>query len=309
MRIAVCISGQARNVPVCAETLKQGLLGGSECDFFVHTWSESDVHAPVTYQEFVAHKSLWKRFWKRNRLQQKYADQMEYADALNQSFPRGERDLRSQLEAAYQPIRLSIEPQAVFDVSRFQNDENGVEVAVETNIRNMLSMYTSIYRAGLLKSQYEKEQGFTYDCVVRCRSDLFFFGECSLADYTDRLDALVHIPRGGDHRAGINDQLAFSSSQNMDTYFETVDYIDTHLAEGGVLHPESLLASHLARKGLVVERPRIDYEIVRGQFGSADEFLEVRAKAKSTGGAHDPSYRNEGSAGVLDAKTPIRKTD
>ncbi len=299
MRIAVCISGQARNVPVCAETLKQGLLGGYECDFFVHTWSESHVHSRITYQDFVAHKSLWKRIWKRKRLQQKYADQMTRADALNRSFPKGEERLRSVLEEAYQPTRLSIEPQEVFDVSLFQNNEHGV--AVETNVRNMLSMYTSIRRAGFLKSQYEEEQGFTYDCVVRCRSDLFFFGECSLADYTGRLDESVQIPQGGDHQAGINDQLAFSSSRNMDAYFATVDFIDSHLANGGLLHPESLLASQLADKGLAVERPRLDYEIVRGQFGSADEFLDARRNAKSTGGVHDPSYRNQGTAGALDA--------
>ena len=105
----------------------------------------------------------------------------------------------------------------------------------------MLSMYTSIYRAGLLKSQYEKEQGFTYDCVVRCRSDLFFFGECSLADYTDRLDALVGwLVQTGQVRP--TRQVAEGSSSFPAQTYERRDahgLVEEALAEAGVEGPFS----------------------------------------------------------------------
>lgn len=297
MRVAVCISGQARNAQVCADSLVHKLLGGHECDFFVHSWSQSQVHTRDTYRKFVEGETHWKRFWKRRQLKRRFKEYLARMDAVIRSVPRELDEIRSVLDEAYQPVRLSIEPQATFDVSRFDRRKQNVTVKLEeTNPRNVLSMFTSIQRACDLKSEYEVETGIRYDCVVRCRSDLFFFGEFTLADYMDRLEKFVIVPEGGDFRGGINDQLALSSSRNMDAYCSTVDFIDRHYQDGGLLHAESILAANLTTQGLRVERAPIDYEIVRHPFADADEFLAARANPAYSGEADPPSFRNPGTA-------------
>jgi hypothetical protein len=299
MRVAVCISGQARNVPVCAGSLVQRLLRGQDCDFFAHTWSQSELHARSTFDEFVAGENRWRRLWKRRQLKRRFGEYLARVAAREESFPNEPEELRASLEAAYHPVRLSIEAQPRFDVARFDRRKQNATVKLEeTHPENVLSMFTSIQRACALKSEYEQEMGFVYDCVVRCRSDLFFFGDFCLSDYADRLDQVVVIPQGADFRSGINDQLAFSSSRNMDAYCSTVDFIEPHYRDGGLLHAESILASSLSSKGLELERAPIDYEIVRGQFADAEEFLAARSHSTTTGGADAPSFRNPGTAHV-----------
>ena len=297
MRVAVCISGQARNVQVCANSLVHTLLAGHECDFFVHSWSQSQVHTRDTYQKFVEGETRWRRFWKRGQLKRRFKDYLARMDAIGESIPQERDEIRSVFEEAYQPVRLSIEPQAAFDVSHFDRRKQNFTVKLEeTNPRNLLSMFTSIQRACDLKSEYEAETGIRYDCVVRCRSDLFFFGEFSLGDYMDRLEKFVVIPEGGDFRGGINDQLAFSSSRNMNAYSSSVDFIDRHYQDGGLLHAESILAASQATQSLRVERAPIDYEIVRHPFADADEFLAARANSACSGEADPASFRNPGTA-------------
>jgi len=299
MRVAVCISGQARNVPVCAGSLVQRLLGGQDCDFFVHTWSHSELHTRSTYEDFVAGETRWKRLWKRRQLKGRFRDYVARMAALEESFPKEPDKIRSIIEAAYHPVRLSVEAQPTFDVARFDRREQNFTVKLEeTHPENLLSMFTSIQRACALKSEYEQEKAIVYDCVVRCRSDLFFFGDFCLADYADRLDQVVVVPEGADFRNGINDQLAFSSSRNMDVYCSTADFIEQHYRGGGLLHAESILAANLTSKGLEVERAPIDYEIVRGRFVDAEEFLAERMQAAPAGGVDGPSFRNPGTARI-----------
>ena len=299
MRVAVCISGQARNVPACRDSLVESLLGGQHCDFFVHSWSESELHTRDTYAEFVAGETSWKRFWKRGQLKRRFADYLERMDVRTRSFPKQPDEIRSVVQAAYQPVAISIERQEVFDVSRFDRKQQNATVKLEeTHLKNLLSMFTSMQRACELKSAHERETGVQYDCVVRCRSDLFFFAPVSLADYADVLEKAVVIPQGGDFRGGLNDQLAFSSSRNMNAYCSAVGFIDAYYQAGGLMHAESLLRAHLADRGLAVERAPIDYEIVREQFADAAEFLAARAVADPTGEVGAPSFRNPGTASL-----------
>ena len=299
MRIAVCMSGQARNVPVCAESLLTEFLGGQKCDFFVHSWAHSGVHARSTYADFVSGETLWKRLWKHRQFKRRFQDYLERMTALEASFPKDPEKLRSILEAAYHPVRISIEDQPSFDLDRFDRKKQNATVKLEeTHPGNLLSMFTSMQRACQLKSQYERENGFEYDCVVRCRSDLYFFGPIQLTDYADQLTRGVVIPQGGDFRNGINDQLAFSSSANMNGYCATVDFIDEHYQKGGLLHAESILLNSLASKGLATLRAPIDYEIVRGPFVDAAEFLAARAHGTTAGDVEAPSFRNPGTARI-----------
>jgi hypothetical protein len=299
MRVAVCISGQARNVPACRDSLLENFLAGQACDFFVHSWSQSELHTRDTYAEFVAGETRWNRFWKHRQLKRRFSDYLERMDVRTRSFPKNPDEIREVIEAAYHPVAIRIEPQLSFDVSRFDRRQQNATVKLEeTHLKNLLSMFTSMQRACELKSAHEHETGVQYDCVVRCRSDLFFLAPFSLERHADQLEKSIVIPQGGDFRGGINDQLAFSSSQNMDAYCSAVGFLDAYYDAGGLLHAESLLRAHLAERGLTTLRAPIDYEIVREHFADATAFLAARAAADPTGEVGAPSFRNPGTASL-----------
>jgi hypothetical protein len=299
MSVAVCISGQARNVPACHDSLLENLLGGQRCDFFVHSWSQSELHIRDSYAAFVAGETRWNRFWKYRQLKRRFEDYLERMAVRTRSFPKQPDEIRSVVETAYHPVALQVEPQEDFDVSRFDHRQQNATIKLEeTHLKNLLSMFTSMQRACELKSAHERETGVQYDCVVRCRSDLFFFAPFSLADYADLLEKAVVVPRGGDFRGGLNDQLALSSSQNMNAYCSAAGFVDAYYESGGLMHAESLLRAHLADRGLTVERAPIDYEIVREHFADAAEFLAARATADPTGEVGAPSFRNPGTASI-----------
>ena len=299
MRVAVCISGQARNVPACRDSLLDQFLRGQRCDFFVHSWSQSELHTRDRYADFVAGETPWNRFWKQRQLKRRFADYQERMAVRTRSFPKQSAEIRSVIESAYDPVALCIEAQESFDVSRFDRKRQNATVKLEeTHVNNLLSMFTSMQRACELKSAHERKAGMQYDCVVRCRSDLFFFAPFALADCVDLLEKSIVIPQGGDFRGGLNDQLAFSSSPNMDAYCSAVGFLDAYYESGGLMHAESLLRAHLEDRELAVERVPVDYEIVREHFADAAEFLAARANADPTGEVGAPSFRNPGTASL-----------
>ena len=131
------------------------------------------------------------------------------------------------------------------------------------NISNVLSMFNKIKLANELKKEHEQANGFKYDLVVRFRLDTFLKSKINF-EYNDNA---LYIPNHGDW-GGINDQMAWSSSANMDHYSRVYDFIVPYLRQTPklLLDPEALLKHHLDKIQLPIHRSDILYQLARDNF-------------------------------------------
>jgi hypothetical protein len=268
MRIAVCLSGQPREIPACSESLTKILLRDQEVDYFVHFWAGSSNQ--VEYRSFWHHRRAHpfdsdSRFLRRLRRQWwAYRNYRSWVASRDFVFPTDPAEIHALVEEAYAPTRIVVEPQLEFDTSDFDRSEQNVCFADgETTPKNALSMFHSIRRANDLKREHEAARGFRYDCVIRCRSDLRFSGPLPKAALDALGEGLVVLPTH-DHFRGANDQFALGRSATLDIYADTFNSIRSYYASGGLFNPEAILLGHLSSSAVkVVTRP-IAYELFRG---------------------------------------------
>lgn len=121
----------------------------------------------------------------------------------------------------------------------------------ESHIERTFKMFEKIYECNRLKKEQEASEGFKYDVVFRIRPDMIFL--------TDRVEDMRNILTAGLGKNSVFipefpwlisrftqvDFFAFGDSNSMDTYSETIHYIDEYCGKGLLFHPETLLGYHL----------------------------------------------------------------
>lgn len=139
LKIALCFSGQPRNVRKCQKIISRSLIENShEVDVYAHLWWD-----PSYKNEII-------RFEMNNR----------YEEDEDKVFI----DL-------YKPKKILLEKQKNFDVSHYRDSATGAN-KFETNVSafNNISMWYSIQKS----FELALEQNVVYDMYVRCRTDLVF---------------------------------------------------------------------------------------------------------------------------------------
>jgi hypothetical protein len=109
-----------------------------------------------------------------------------------------------------------------------------------TNLLHTYSMYFNNYKAFKLLEEFQIENDFEYDYIIKYRSDLHS---------TDQLKLLneqgIFIPVGNDH-TGINDQVAYGNFISMKKYCYMYEDLDNMIFTLKIIfHPETLLHHHL----------------------------------------------------------------
>jgi hypothetical protein len=144
--------------------------------------------------------------------------------------------------------------------------------------RNALHGFYSIYQANRLKCEYEKENGFVYDWVVRSRFD---YALNVIINFKQLENHFLYVPERSDpnHYQLMCDQFAFSSSSIMDKYSETFLHIDEFHESGCFMIGEHLAARNARKRKLVdilryydMDRPFKQYvdahqALIRDDFG------------------------------------------
>lgn len=222
-RTAVCISGYLRSFEQTFERLNNNLLKKTNADVFIHTWDF--LGSPL--RGFDA---------KLNRI--------------------STRTVLERIEKLYNPIRIVVEPAINFPIPVLMHQKN----LDGRDINGLLSMFYKMQVCNQLKKDYEKENNFIYDCVVRTRSDLLFMSPFYIDDKMDTNK--LYIPHGYDYE-GINDQLAYGGSSVMDKFCSIYSNIEKLLMSGEKLNPERLVRSHIIQNDLPLERCHMHYYIKR----------------------------------------------
>lgn len=223
LKIALCISGHLRTFESAYPSVKKYILDKLNCDVFIHTW-DTLGHRHRSIDGSLSHQLT--------------------------------NNLINKINTFYNPKKLIIEKNKHFAVSKIminQRVDNRDVVGVQ-------SMYYKIQACNLLKKQYELQNNFTYDCVIRFRGDLLINNTLPIVGNQDF--NYLYLPTIG-HFAGLNDQIAFGNSKIMDDYSDLFSNINKYLEDGCIMNPEKLLDWHINKMQIPIHKTDIQYVIVR----------------------------------------------
>jgi hypothetical protein len=222
MRVAICLSGQPRNSELCHPFIMDNIVNcNKEHDF-----------------DFFIH--TW-----------------EGSDGSS-SWESSIDGNKSNIIDLYKPKLFEIEQQKEF------SDYIGGYPSIlgEFNqIKRVKSMFYSILKCNKLKSKFESDNNFKYDCVIRLRFD--FQIETPLILDMDLNMLSVKNEKSHDEWA-INDHIAISNSKNMDTYSDLYNNIfEICKIEKCPFNPEIILGRHIKINNIKLNKIYIDCIIRR----------------------------------------------
>lgn len=135
-------------------------------------------------------------------------------------------DKKDKILGLYHPKEYIIDKQKIFDDGK-------------SRMYRVMSHWYSVKRSLELKSMYEREHDFTYDCVMINRFDVVFFKPLVFSDYDLHKFWAVKNPKyaqpgeGRHYGLYLQDFFFFSNSENMDylgRLFDTLEVDNSHLA-------------------------------------------------------------------------------
>lgn len=210
MKIALCLSGQPRFIKIGYKFIKKYLLDPNtkdEIDIFLHAW----------YNPEDVGKS--------------------YNSA--QPYPYGyvghvEQDTDKFLIDKFNPKGFLIEPQ--IDFKEYSKNFSEHPTAKKDI---MSSIFYSFYKSNDLKKQYEKENNFIYDLVIRTRYDLAYHSPIIFSEHPQALEKVAVLKNYQEDQDAFNcinkpmpDIFSFSNSKNMDIFcnvFPNMELINPYL--------------------------------------------------------------------------------
>lgn len=237
LKTALCISGHLRTFEDNYESVKINILDRMDCDVFIHTW---DIMG------------------------------MAYRPSDSKLYAIETQRLASKIQKLYNPKKLVIEPTKPFPITPLMQSR----LLDHRDISGILSMFYKIEACNSLKKEYETENGFTYDCVIRFRGDLFMETPIPV-DFNTNLNHLF-IPAYGNF-GGICDQFAYGSSPIIDTYSNLYSNLQRYLEIGAPMHPEKLLQFHIEYNRLPITKVHVRFLIKRANGLIHDNMLLERA--------------------------------
>lgn len=203
MKIALCYSGQLRHVKECVKNHKNTFFCGDNIDVFAHLWFDS-MYEGKAFDEAHRNRGSFKK------------DDVDFF--MNE----------------FCPVYSIIEPPMSF------SSELRPDPRFPHPINNTLSMFYSIKMSNGLKKRAEIENKFSYDYVVRLRTDEYFLSTIGSFDRY-QCDSLHVLNEYAHLDYGINDHFCIGNSENMDKYCSVYDDFDKLYQMGAAINPECLL--------------------------------------------------------------------
>lgn len=195
MKVALCFSGQLRNVKSTFEKwYKPNVLDPNshhDIDVFVHSWFDKNTVGGILYA----------------------ANEVPNSVVACDPIPT---DIINQLYEIYNPVKCVLQKPLTFDEKNYNTRR--LHGAVP---QNGLSRLYSLKQSVLLKLEHEEEHNFKYDLVISTRFD-FTFKKPFLFDLVTNRG--VYHPGFSPHH--FNVCYAMGDSDSMNTYAGLYDHVD-----------------------------------------------------------------------------------
>jgi hypothetical protein len=124
----------------------------------------------------------------------------------------------------------------------------------ETKINNFISQIYNIKSCDDLRQQYENENNFQYDVVIRTRLDVFYFKKFDEEELNLAKSGNILIPTEWDFKEvnpiAVSDSFAMSNSTNMTKYANLYNNFDKYFQQGIQMHPETMFGFHILQQKL-----------------------------------------------------------
>lgn len=214
MRVALCISGQPRNTTRGIPNILKNL--NFEFDVFQHGWWDSN-----------SSNSLFTK-----------SNAAKLNDVVSEPV---HNNWISKMYENFNMKKLLLETQVPFSVPDILEKRK----AYFANAFNICSSLYGIYKCNELKKEYENQNNFKYNFVIRIRLDFGFLEPIDIKNYDPNI---IYVPSDfGLKRYGFNDQFAIGSSSNMDVYSDAYNHIVDILNSGfdDPMGHEQLIQRHL----------------------------------------------------------------
>lgn len=230
MRVAVLLQGEPR---FCAEfdQFLENLSEYDRVDYFICTWKQSDVDGKILASQ--GHRIVppaWQN--------------IDYNWAIEK--------FKQLLPERHSVVKLDL-----IDQNTIQHEPLTNNVAVETVQSNVWKMFYSLFKANEAKSNYEKENGFKYDLVIRARPDVALTDKLNLKKLKqlieNRSTILIPFNKRCGYRVSFCDLFGIGTSEDMDVYCNIYNEALEHHARGVIFHPETILANHLSYNNIHYE--------------------------------------------------------
>jgi len=224
MRIALCFSGQPRSVKESYyfSILKNLIEPNNITDIFVHTW--------------------WRPEW----------ETKAYTDSYPQPSVIFKKDSIETIKNLYKPLKMVVEDDNIYKETiknDFVNDISwavpGQSISEKKCIYVTYPRYMSPYKSNQLKNEYEKENGFEYDMVIKTRFDIIPRVRIDIKNYNVSKyfyiptcypqTILEVLPSTSNKWCGAGDIIAVGNKQNMDIYCD----IFNRIKETSLKHPSA----------------------------------------------------------------------
>ena len=207
MKIALCFSGQPRDIDIIYPFIKATILDGNDVDVFAHVWWDSDN---LSYNSVIPGR-------------------------VHKSFSPDSID---KINILYQPKRMMVEEPKIwkrkYEVTEKQLEEGpgwardvdgGLEVGKKYLCNMTNSMFYSVMMSNLLKEQYSVENDIEYDLIIR---DRFDFSPHSVLNFNmvnlKKDEIICHstgLPYGMPH-----DWFAIGKTESMNVYCSVYNHIN-----------------------------------------------------------------------------------
>ena len=244
MKIALCNSGHIRTMEQVLNNQNRFLIEFNNCDVFVYT---SDLTTQRTCSRLYLNPSS-KIFYNK-----------KYPKGKGSIYKTDKSDLLHKLQKAYghRLKKYFIESETVNDLEKEQDPKKWEFHRVR--------QFHKVYECNKLVQEYEKDNNFKYDIIVRSRPDTKFLHnkiniERLINDYKGDLNKAVFIFGGwkdnkglGKSKTGFFDGFAFGVPRVMDVYAD-VYFVKKIYENGGFKsdkeNPGNQLEQYLLESGL-----------------------------------------------------------
>ena len=226
MRIAVCMSGHFRDYEKKIDKFYENVVGNHDCDFFVHSWQDSlgfsinGTRPDLSAEDFIRIGGF-----------DKTSPPCDTSTVVARLKPK-----KYQFET-YSEVEPNIISEAAY-YTRIHHYDKPI---------NLTSMQRKIYLCDLLRREYETENNFKYDLVIRTRPDLTF----DQAIDFDKFDlSNLHTPTEVSYNI-ISDVFGFSNSEIMTTYSNLyVNLKNLHDTNNIMFNPHELLLGWIKQNNI-----------------------------------------------------------
>lgn len=221
MRVAILLPGEPRFTQDLIAFISN-LTGYNQADWFVYITNNNrptvtnTVELIKVYGSWVNYDPEWARERIRSMLpENNFIQSFEISDADQQTFP------------------------TVTNLYQVGNSDNTYK------------MFYNVYKADCLRQQFEEQNNFKYDLVIRTRPDFGIFQELDLRKLNIQENQIVMPENGWHGNPAANDQFAIGKPDSMKIYSTLFTRIKEFNDSGFYFHPESMVAHNLSVNGIM----------------------------------------------------------